>query len=362
MKILLTSASFRPSYGGPAYSVRSLAEHLSTIGHEIAIWAPDGSAVLEASSGGRCSDLGDSTLGYTGRLSDVLSNFGLPDIFHDSGLWLPHNHAISRRARLAKRPVVVSVRGMLEPAALRHRSWKKRLAWHLYQRRNLEAAAALHVTGDLEAQNVGTLGLRSRIVCIPNGIEVPAGPRELRPTRQRKLVFLGRMHPIKGLPMLLEAWSRVQPVGWTLEISGPDENGHRKVLETIIAAQGLAGSVVLRGPVRGQEKTSFLKEASIFVLPSHSENFGVAAGEALAAGVPVIATKGTPWSALEVENCGWYVETSVKGIEGGLRRALALTQGELMEMGRRGRAYVERAFSWDRVAEDMEALYRSILS
>jgi glycosyltransferase involved in cell wall biosynthesis len=355
---MLTSASFLPHYGGPAYSVRSLANQLVACGLDVAIWAPDGSAAYQTDRS--FDESRDQVLALQGSLNEALSIFGTPNIFHDSGLWWRHNWTIAAKARQLRKPAVVSVRGMLEPAALRHRAWKKRVAWHLYQRKNLENAAALHVTGELEAQNLRTLGLRSKIVCIPNGLFVPKKCRVRSPARKKLVVFLGRLHPIKGLPMLLDAWARIRPLDWSLVIAGPDEEGHRRALENQVSALALTNAVCFVGPVNEVEKRALLARASVFILPSHSENFGIAAGEALADGLPVIATRGTPWSSLESERCGWYVAASVDGIELGLRNAFATPQEELIEMGRRGFVYVSHAFSWSRVGDDMVTLYRSI--
>lgn len=359
MKILLSSASFLPSYGGPAYSVRSLADRLARNGLDVAIWAPDGSASLATT---RTDPAVEVACGLHGPLDQVLSTFGMPDIFHDSGLWWRHNRAINAAAGRFRRPVVVSVRGMLEPAALKHRGWKKWIAWRLYQRRNLETAAALHVTSDLEAGNVRALGLGPEIICIPNGITVPdLCPAYVPALKQKRVVFLGRIHPIKGLPMLLDAWARIRPTEWTLEIAGPDEGGHRAALEDQVVRLSLGSSVFFADPVGESGKSAFFERASVFVLPSHSENFGVAAGEALAAGVPVIATRATPWSALEAEACGWHVATSVEGLEHGLSKAFSTSPEELIAMGRRGHKYVAETFSWNRVGHEMTALYRRLL-
>lgn len=359
LKLLLSSASFSPSYGGPAYSVLGLAQSLAKRGMTVAVWSPDGSAPTATMQA--MDDASDGVVALRGSFQSALSSFGAPDVFHDSGLWWGHNREIAKTARRLGRPLVVSLRGMLEPAALKHRSWKKRIAWHLYQRRNLENAAALHVTGDLEAKNVRVLGLRPEIICIANGLFVPKQCPDRDRAQLKRVVFLGRLHPIKGLPMLLEAWARIRPPDWSLEIAGPDEGGHRRVLEDHVIALALDKAVCFTGAVSGEEKKALFARGSLFVLPSLSESFGVAAGEAMAAGLPVIATHGTPWAALETEGCGWHVATSVDGIEGGLRRAFSVPEEELIAMGQRGHRYAARAFSWDRVAGEMATLYQRLM-
>jgi glycosyltransferase involved in cell wall biosynthesis len=358
LNVLLSSASFSPSYGGPAYSVRQLAIHLSALGHRVAMWAPDGSAVDEPASGDGEPDFGPFRFG--GPLSAVFPQFGVPDIFHDSGLWWRHNRMIASTARKLERPLIVSVRGMLEPAALSHRSWRKYIAWHLYQRQILDTAMALHVTGDLEKENVRKFRLRAEIVCVPNGLSCPKEVACRAFTQPRRVIFLGRLHPIKGLSMLLDAWARIRPANWVLEIAGPDENGYRRKLENRVDALRLNGSIYFTGPVAGAEKKKLFERASLFVLPSLSENFGLAAGESLAEGVPVIATQSTPWSSLEAEGCGWFVPTSIDGLEHGLRSALATPDEKLVRMGERGHKYIARTFSWAHVTAEMTTLYERV--
>jgi glycosyltransferase involved in cell wall biosynthesis len=361
MKILLSSASFAPSYGGPAYSVRSLAEALSSLGHVVGVWAPDGSAKKKIAPGAQES-CKMSPHELANSLSSAITDFGIPDIFHDSGLWWWHNRLIASTARRLRRPFIISVRGMLEPAALRHHAWKKNLAWLLYQKRDLESAAAVHVTGALEAQNVRTLGLTPRIACVPNGLNVQRDCPTREPLFEKRVAFLGRLHPIKGLPMLLEAWSRVGPSDWRLEIAGPDEGGYRSVLENQVRSLGLDGVVTFSGPTFGVDKAALFARTSAFVLPSYSESFGVAVGEALAEGIPVIATEGSPWACLQTEECGWYVPASVAGLEAGIKELVQTAPEDLLYMGRRGHAYVANAFSWKRVAREMDALYKDVLS
>lgn len=362
VKVLLTSASFASHYGGPAYSVRSLATQLSSTGITVAIWAPDGSARSQPLLDLKPASGNIQLHELTGSLTAAIAKFGVPDIFHDSGLWLRHNYQIFATAISNSKPLLISTRGMLEPAALKYRRWKKCVAWNIYQKRILQGASALHVTSSLEASSVSALGLRPEVVCIANGLPVSFERPMLRAPGPKKVLFLGRIHPIKGLPMLIEAWSRIRPLDWILEIAGPDEVNHRESLEKCAKALSVQQSVHFTGRVDGEAKKELFSRAAVFVLPSHSENFGLAAGEALAAGLPVIATTGTPWQALESERCGWYVDTSVDGLEAGLRAALATPLDELQAMGLRGHSFVARSYSWVAVAEKMKLLYGRIVA
>lgn len=161
--------------------------------------------------------------------------------------------------------------------------------------------------------------------------------------------------------MLIEAWSRVRPSGWVLRIAGPDEAGHRKEVENATARAGLNEVVFFSGPISPEEKDSVFLSSDLLVLPSYSENFGMAAAEALAHGLPVLTTKGTPWSTLPGMGCGWWVDATVDGLEQGLRQATLLHTNELQEMGAKGRAFMRENFSWKQVAERMISMYATVL-
>lgn len=250
---------------------------------------------------------------------------------------------------------------MLEPWAVNHRAWKKRLAWWLYQRRDLQTARVLHATAAQEADNLRRLGLSQPIAVIPNGIDLPTGVEHRRLTEGRRVaLFLSRIHPVKGLLNLVEAWRLVRPAGWRLLIAGPDEDGHRAVVEQRIRAAGLTDDCEFVGPVEGQRKTELYRMAHLFVLPSFTENFGVVVAEALSYGLPVITSRGTPWADLESFGCGWWVETAPESLAVALRAAKDLSDEERVAMGERGRTYVRR-YNWDAIANETLSLYRWVL-
>ena len=151
--------------------------------------------------------------------------------------------------------------------------------------------------------------------------------------------------------MLVQAWARVRPDGWRLRIAGPDEADHRKQVEKAVSAAGLGEVISFTGPIGHRMKKSAFFDADLFVLPSHSESFGIAVAEALAHGLPVLTTKGTPWSILPESGCGWWVDATVDGIAQGLRQATILDSDTLQAMGAKGRALAIAEFGWKRVAK-----------
>lgn len=259
-------------------------------------------------------------------------------------------------------PTVISPRGMLEPWALLQSRLKKKVAWLLWQRRLFDTADLLHATAEQECENIRRLGLRSPIAVIPNGIQFPdlAPPQESQPHRKRRCVFLSRLHPKKGLPMLLEAWSRLKPSGWSLEIAGPAETGHDQEIRHLISRLDLV-DVRLIGELRGAGKWDFLRTADLFILPSYSENFGIAVAEAMAAGLPVITTRTTPWQAIRDLDLGWWIEPNIDAVAGALAEAMREPQESLRARGLRARSHVISEYGWRGIARRMADCYLWLL-
>ncbi len=359
MKILLTTTSLLPSYGGPAFSVSRLAKTLAEAGIRVGLWAANQSAMK--------SPLTEQAQGVTlltGNATQALSCFGKPDILHDNGIWLPHNHELAQLTRKWGIPRIVSTRGMLEPWAMRHKRWKKHLAWVLYQKRDLVSADCLHATADMEVKSISRHGLHVPICVIPNGVDVPGFSDLGRPSRSTRMVLsLGRIHPKKGLDALLRAWAQVEPnfPDWRLHVVGPSERGYADSLKRLGTELGLA-RFTLEDAVFGDAKAKTFRDCDLFVLPSHSENFGIAVAEALAAGRPVITTKGTPWEGLETRHCGWWIEKSIDSLAAALTLAMRLPGEELLEIGARGREWMAHDFGWESVAHRFISTYTNVIA
>jgi glycosyltransferase involved in cell wall biosynthesis len=364
VKVLLCATSLQPDYGGPAFSVTRLATALADVGVEVGLWASDGSAAVST-----LLPKETSVQRVVGTESEALKRFGQFDLLHDNGIWLPHNHRLAVLAENRGIPRVVSLRGMLEPWAFRHKKAKKTVAWWLYQRRDLKQARLHIATGEAEAKNLRRLGLEVPVAIVPNGIDLQEeraperGAESQRAIRNghRTALFLGRIYPVKGLPMLVEAWGRVRPAGWFLRIAGPDEAGHQKQVERAVEDAGLGDVITFIGPVEPQMKSSVFFDVELFILPTHSESFGMAIAEALAHSVPVLTTTGAPWSSLQERGCGWWVQPTVDGIAKGLREATSLGPETLRRMGEKGRSLVSKEFAWDRLVRLMLSTYEEAL-
>jgi glycosyltransferase involved in cell wall biosynthesis len=173
-------------------------------------------------------------------------------------------------------------------------------------------------------------------------------------------LFLSRIHPKKGLPLLVDAWNQVRPAGWSCTIAGPDDAGHLAEIRSRLERGGLSDAFEFLGPVSGSERWELLRSADLFVLPTHSENFGNVIGEALSCGVPVITTRGAPWEGIPRERCGWWVDADVDSLSAALGEATRIDDDERRRMGRRGRTWIRRDFSPMAITRKMLALYERL--
>ena len=285
-----------------------------------------------------------------------------PDLVHLHGGWHPLLHAAAVESCRQKLPAVCSLHGMLRPAALGVGHWKKRLAWQLYQRHDLCAMRAVHAMTAVEAADPWCVSLRRPVLIVPMGVDLPSARPVLRESgRTRQMLYLGRIHPGKGLLLLLEAWARVRPAGWRLLLAGPDERGYKQVVRQQAAALGIDADLDWRGAVYGVDKEYLLAETDLLVLPSPSESFGAVVGEALAYGLPAIATTGAPWEALHTCNCGWWVAPDVTSLAAALCEAAGLPDSILLAMGMRGRELVATLHSWRHTATAMRREYGMLM-
>lgn len=307
-----------------------------------------------------------AALGFSPRLVPALVAFS-PDVIHVHGIWTYASAASLRLQQRSRAVLIISPHGMLDPWALRLSRIKKRIVASLFQNAQLRAASVLHALTQAEARDFRAYGLRNPIVVIPNGVNVPPLSTEsgTRPPGRRRLLFLGRIHPKKGLDCLLEAWAKVkasQPMqsDWELVIAGWDDGGHQLLLEARVAELGLESEVLFLGPVFGERKQEVLEGCDGFVLTSHSEGLPMAVLEAWAHRKPVLISRACNLPDAVVEGAAIEVDVSVDSVAAGLTRFLGLSVAERQGMGEAGLRLVQTRFSWDRIAGDFARVYQAI--
>ena len=280
-----------------------------------------------------------------------------PDIVHINGIWSPQNWEFQKVAQKLGIKVIISPHGMLEPWILANNGLKKKLALFLYQKKALRRSTYLHATAQMEAKNIQALGFTNPIYIIPNSIDL-SDVKEIKTNYgMRKIVFLSRIHPKKGIELLLEAWRNCNTTGWSLEIAG---NGNKNYISTLNESSQDLNNVHFVGAKFGATKWDFLRSADVMVLPTYSENFGIVIAESLAVGVPVITTHGTPWEDLEIYQCGWWIDLSVINLENTLNQVFNTPIKKLEIMGKYGRKLTEDKYDIMALRKKMLDLYNNI--
>lgn len=384
MRVIHVVSSVAESQGGPSRSVPELCEALVRRGCEVELC---------------CLDLGDKhgpiarvdesidlhfARSWTVKSARVVmprgfrslmrSRVGGADLIHVHGVWDSAPHQAAQVAREAGLPYLITTRGMLEPWCLKFSAWKKRLAMCLYQRKDLRQAACIHSTAKLEEDNLREVGLVNPIAVIPNGLYVDRYHTDRQvgaeavghwPQLQGKRIclFLSRIHPKKGLLDLAKAWGKLckKFPDWRVVIAGPDEYDHTQEVQAAMKAEGAEDSTLFVGSVTGSLKTSLLSASDLFVLPTHSENFGIVVAEALASGSPAITTKGAPWGDMVDHQCGWWTDIGPEPLTEAMEEAMALSESEREQMGLRGRDMIEQRYSWLSIASQMITVYEWLL-
>jgi glycosyltransferase involved in cell wall biosynthesis len=290
------------------------------------------------------------------------------DVCHIHGVWNVPEWWASYLARGRKRPYVVSPRGMLQPQAVRRGRWRKSLAYQLVERANLRGAALLHATSELEADALRVLQLGVPIAVVPNGVDLesaqgtsPGYRRQLGiPADAFVILYLGRMHRIKRLDLLADAFDELRNTHAAahLVLAGHDEQGLITGLRRRLSAH--ESSVHAIAAVTGRDKWALLRDADVTVLCSDSESFGMTVVESLAAGVPAVVTRTCPWSEIEQRKCGLWVDQNAQAMAAALR-GLADDPGERRRMGERASTFARDRYGWDAIAPVMSRLYAGLL-
>jgi len=380
--VLHVTPYFAPAfrYGGPPRSILGLCRALGNAGVDVEVFTTtaNGMDPLPPAPEGTAYD--GVRVRYfpltwpkrywrgAGLRASLARAIGAADLVHIHGVWNMTGWSGAACARAAGVPYVVSPRGMLQPVAMqRHRAMKTLAYWSI-ERGNLQSAAFLHATSPVEARALTQYG--PPVVSIPNGV----APLEVSPDAVKRLrdraglaagdevvTFLGRLHPIKRLDLLADAFAMVRHTrpNARLVIAGPDEDGHRQQVQARFAP--VAGDTRWLGALDAEMTWALLAASRVLVQCSDSESFGMSVAEALTAGLPVVVTKRSGWAEIETHGCGFSVAHDPVALADGVLRILDRGT-EASAMGARGKAWARQTFTWDSIGPAMRDAYEAALT
>ena len=382
MRILHVTPTYLPAvrYGGPIYSVHGLCRALAGQGHEVHVFTTnvDGSRDSDVPLE-QPVDLDGVHVWYfpsiflrrlffspamQRMLHQQMASF---DLVHLHSVFLWPTWAAARVARRAGVAYVLSPRGMLVRELIRRKSWFFKTCWiQMIERKNLQKAAALHVTSNVEAEALtGFSFWMPPATVIANGVDLPQKwtrdelSEDVRVVTKMKryVLYLGRINWKKGLDRLLCSWKDVP--GQQLVIAGNDEENYQEVLQGIVQNEGIQDKVIfLSRSVTGADKEALFTGAGLFVLPSYAENFGITVLEAMVRGVPVLVTKDVGAAAI-VQQSGAGMVTDGETLGRDIACLLA-SKSTLTDMARAGQVAAQ-AYTWQQVGREMAQFYQKVI-
>lgn len=367
MKICIFTESIDKKDGGPSRSVPVLAKGLSEVGLDVTLIAVESDDMNTHLFNGTAVKLVKVT--SSASQSDYIQLFseGGYDLIHSQCIWKPSYHKVAIAARKLNIPLIITPRGTLEPWSLGQKKWKKKMAMVLYQKNDLQKAACILATSDMEARHVRDLGIAPPIAIIPNGIDVSEYACRTEGSKfsvKKQIVFLSRIHKKKGVEFLINAWEQLKAKypDWNVVIAGNGEEAYISQLKAMITAKSLHEFVEIIPPVFGEAKHKLYSESSLFILPTYSENFGMVIAEAMSCGVPCITTNGTPWQELNEKCLGWCIDLSQENVIKTISEAIDLGQDKLFEIGQRCSQYIYDTYQYTEVASKNKQVYEWIVN
>lgn len=278
------------------------------------------------------------------------------DVVHGHGFYVGTNWVVAGKCRRQRKPLVYHPHGFFEPWILRRSRWKKQLAHLLFENRNFRVARLWRALTSKEADQIRQQGIRAPIVVAPNGIRLEpfdnVHPSPFSKKRHR-ILFLGRLHPKKGIDLLLKAWAQLAPKypDWEVIVAGPDEAGYLATLQELVRKLGLKKCVRFPGVITGSEKVLLLKSADLFALTSRSEGFSVAVLEAMACKLPILLTTPCNFHELAASGGGYECEAETGSIQIKLDEALAASERERKQRGACSRQLVQSRYTWPAISQ-----------
>jgi glycosyltransferase involved in cell wall biosynthesis len=411
VKIPFVTASISRQAGGLFESVRGLARAVADPLNQVTVLGiEDHNSQTDRAAwnpvGVQCfKHFGPAQFAYAPALKKALLETS-GDLVMSHGLWMYTSVAVHSWHRKTRRPYIVHPHGMLDEWAVRHSACKKRLALSFYERDHLRDAACVRALSEAEADSFRNFGLSNPICVIPNGIDLPEpgaaeSGADLAPWSTvvdrgtKALLYLGRLHPKKGLVNLLRAWAGLwnsrsrEAKSWVLAIAGWDQNGHQAELKKLanelglpwadVRSQGVGGAagewsgqqqhrnsgvppcVVFVGPQFHGAKGDCYRNCEALILPSLSEGQPMAVLEAWAYGKPVVITAACNLAEAFTAGAAWRISTTPETITSELTEFLSLSEASRRVMGANGRSLVSQRFRWAKIGVEMKQVQEWVL-
>jgi glycosyltransferase involved in cell wall biosynthesis len=364
MKVVALTNHLSSHGGGVPAAMLRLYELLACKGIEVTLVASDPPEDAAWAKVVIYKVRGPRSFAFSPNLLDILRQ-ERPDLLHLHGLWSYGSIATQFWRRQTGKPVVISAHGMLDPWALQQHALKKWIGGAAYEWSNLRHASCIHALTEGEAKAISMLGFRGRVEVIPNGVDLMAAA-DAPYSGTRKLLYIGRLHPKKGLAETLMAWTLFQrqlsiaPSRWQLIIAGWDDGGHLNSLRQLAEGYGLSEHVQFAGPVFGRAKEELYASADAVILASHSEGLPMTVLEAWTFGRPVFITEQCNLPEGFKAGAAFRITTDPRNIAETLANVLP-NQGLLANAGQAGRELVQRIFDWKKISERWFSVYESLI-
>ncbi len=378
MRILHVAPYATPAYGGPGVAIRAMAQALSCRGAEVSVVTTNaaGSQDLSLEDGATCVEAGIKMRYFHRRFPRgwfraprmhrwLEEHVGDYDLLHLHVPFTAPFRAGARAARAAGLPYIATLHGVLDPWSLRQKAWKKKFYLRMLERDVLSKAAVLHVTAALEQGFVTAMRFGPRVCCVPLAVPLPPAPvRTARHAGRARLLCVARLHPVKALSVLFAAMARLRAEGCDvfLDLAGEGEARYVERLRAEARLLGLQECIAWHGHVDAVQKEQLYAVADCFALLSYHENFGLAAAEAMSAGVPVVVSDQVGLAAdVLAFNAGEVVPA---GDDAAAARAILslLEPATRSNAGLRARQLVQQCYSPEAFADGLVAMYEAALS
>ena len=367
MKVL-HSGSLDIKSGGPALSTYLTIKGLKEYGIDADLIMPplskDGKLIASDVSVHYTNPVALKRFGYMHNIRPTLSALGKYDLYHIQGLWQYLGHSVASFALRNHLPYIITLRGMLYPQALSHSAIIKRLSLKLYQGFDLKHAVCIQATCDEELNFYRELGFKNPVAVIPNPIETDGIiNRKIISHNNFRIGYLGRIHPRKRIERLIYAFNSLRSYlkDWELLIIGSGDVKYEEFLHAEVERLELK-NVTFTGFLSGREKDDAIMSLAYLIVPSDFENFGNIVTEALVRGIPVVASKGTPWQDLEKYHCGWWIDNDQETINDLIKSITNITIDSRRIMGKNAKELVKEKYSVNTLGKKMASLYKWLLN